>query len=254
MIMKKINIKFLSDDALNFMKQNVDLVTDKIKSEENNKWIYEEFPQPMFIDKNFFINDFQLLENEDSKNKETDFFNSIKIYEYLKLLPKYILCDERFWLWLHFEKFFKEVKSFVKIQGVSTIENAWLHKQGVRRGLMFGVLSRMFFRVYLTVDDSNDKTNRFNLTKRVIDNPYRYRELSWRTYSSNKKIVRGILIGEKKAIDENPQLENNEFYNTLAKKISLLGSVKYLDVISEEDISNYIYDNLLKLMNSTTRK
>ena len=242
--MNYINIKLLSEDALNYLKENLERVTKLIQDNDDNKWIYNEFPQPMFVEKKFQINDFDLKDNPDSKNKNIDLKNSILLYESLSKLPRYIITDQNFWLWLHFEKFYIIVKNMMTVNNKSTIYNHWMHGQGVRRGLMFGVLSRCYFRVSLSIDKENNDP--YHLTKWVVDNPLRFRELTWRTYSSEEHIVRGILKGEKRAIEEIGIEEN--VYAELAKSISLIGSVRLLDAISEKDIEQMTYEKMLKLL------
>ena len=68
-----------------------------------------------FVDKKIFVQDFNLTDNPDSKDKDIDFENSIKIYESLKSVPNFILCDDRFWLWLHLDKFYTIVRKMMKI-------------------------------------------------------------------------------------------------------------------------------------------
>ena len=240
--MSNIHIKIMSDKALTHLSKNIKHIVKKIQDNETNEWINSEFPQPMFIEKKYEISDFELENNPESENKEIDFNNSIKLYESLNSLPRYILTSEAFWLWLHFEKFYPVVRKMMTINGESTITDHWMHKQGTRRGLMFGVLSRCYFRVALTVDES--KEDKYELTKWIIENPLRYRELTWRSYSSEEHLVRGILKGEKKAVDENPGKEKNKFYPILAKAVSEEGSIKLLDAVSEEDIESFAYGKM----------
>ena len=244
--MSKVHIKMLSEDALSYLKKNSASVAKKVIDNATNGWIYSDFPQPMFVEKKFEIDDFELKSNPESADKDIDFSNSIEIYEHLKSLPRYILSDERFWLWLHFDKFYEVVRTMMKINGKSTIENMWMHTQGTRRGLMFGVLSRCFFRVALSIDVT--KEDKYELTKWVIDNPLRFREFSWRSFSSEEHLVRGALKGEKRAVDENPTLEKNDIYPKIGKYVSVIGSVRLLDVITEEDISDMIYEKTKELL------
>jgi hypothetical protein len=78
--MSKIHIKMLSEDALIYLKKNSDVVAKNVNDQSSNEWIYKTFPQPMFIEKKFEIEDFELVDNPDSNDKEIDFNNSIKIY------------------------------------------------------------------------------------------------------------------------------------------------------------------------------
>ena len=242
-----IHIKLLSENALIFLKKNISIITKKIQEKDDNDWIYTFFPQPMFVEKKLVIHDFELMDNPESSNKEIDFNNSIAIYENLKNLPRYIVCDERFWLWLHFEKFYRVVKGMMPIGVESTIKDHWMHSQGTRRGLMFGVLSRCYFRVALTVDENNPE-NKYDLTKWVIENPYRFRNLSWRSFSSEPHLVRGILSGEKRAVEQFGGKEDNGLYPEIAKYVSIIGSVRLLDKIKEKDIEEMIYRKMVQLL------
>lgn len=241
-----INIKMMSDNALAYLKKNIDRVTEKIKANEDNSWIQAEFPEPMFIEKKFEIKDFDLIDNPESKDKDIDFKNSVTLYEALKGLPRYVLCDERFWLWLHFEKFYPQVKSMMTIKSSTTVRQHWAFKGGNRRGLMFGVLSRMFFRAALSADET--LPDKYELTKWVIENNERFRNLTWRSYSSETHIVRGALKGEKRALMDSKLPENTSIYPIIGKYVSQIGSVRLLDAISETDIENFVYNKALSLL------
>lgn len=242
--MTRINIKMMTDSSLEYIKKNISFITERIIQNEDNDWIYDSIPEPIFNKKMFEIDDFELEDNPNQDDKKIDFRNSIVIYNALKDLPRYVLIDEKFWLWLHFEKFYSIVRRMMKINGESTIANMWMHTQGVRRGLMFGVLSRCYFRVALTIKDDKDP---YELTKWVIENPLRFRELTWRTYSSEEHIVRGALKGEKKAVEE-LGYEDNSAYQLIAKYISRVGSARLLDVLEEKEIEEIVYKKAMELM------
>lgn len=244
--MIKTNVKILNENSLIFMRKNLEDITTYILNNDSNKWIYDFFPQPMFIEKKVQFNDFSLKNNPNSSNKEIDLSNSIQLYENLKSLPRHILTDESFWLWLHLEKFYEIVRSMMTVNSISTVSDHWMHKQGKRRGLMFGVLSRCFFRVALTINENS--TNKYELTEWIIQNPERFRNLTWRSFSSEAHLVRGILKGEKKAVDLNPEKEKNEIYPLIAKYVSIIGGVRLLDVISEDDIAQMIYNKMTELL------
>ena len=80
------------------------------------------------------------------------------------------------------------------------------------------------------------------LTKFVIENPLRFRELTWRSFSSEKMIVLGTLKAEKRVLAEYPQFEENTtHFADIAKLLSKLGSVMLLDCMTEKDIEEYVY-------------
>lgn len=243
--MSLINIKMLTDESYQFMSKNIETVVKNIVENENNDWIYNEFPKPMFVEKTLKIEDFSLIDNPDSKDKDIDFKNSVIIFENLKTLPRYILCDDKFWLWLYLEKFYSITKNMMRINGVSTVKDHWMNSQGVRRGNFFGVLSRCYYRVLLSIDEKSD--DKYCLTKWVIENPERLRNLTWRTFSSQVHLVRGCLKGQKKAVDE-LGYEVNSIYPEVAKYVSILGSVHLLDVLSEEYIQDKVYNKVVELL------
>lgn len=249
---RTVHVKMLSEDALIYLKKNIDKITKLIIENDDNSWVRNEFPQPMFVEKKYEFFDFDLLNNPEASDKDVDFKNSVTIYEHLKELPRYILCDERFWLWLHFEKYYSVVKSLMNVNGKTTILDHWTHAKGNRRGLMFGVLSRMYFRVALTVDEN--AFSKYELTRWIIENPERFRNLTWRAYSSEEHIVRGVVKGEMRALSETGAKENHDFYAVIGKYVSVIGSARILDMISEEDISNMIYDKMIELIDGDKNK
>ena len=64
-------------------------------------------------------------------------------------------------------------------------------------------------------------------------------------------MVRGVLRGEKKALEESGIPEDNDVYSEIGKYVPVIGSVRLLDKISEEDIEKMIYDKMLELLNRT---
>jgi len=243
--MSRINIKIVSEDALITIKKNVSTVSEYVKNEKENDWLSVVLHgvSPIFIEKKITIEDFELEENIKLQDKKIDYENSIKLYEHLKDVSRFILSSENFWLWLYLEKFYSVVRGFMPISSSSTFKDHYLFSGGIRRGIFFGCLSRMYYRVALTVDES--KEDKYELTRWIIDNPERFRNLSWRAYSSEHHLVRGAIRGEKRFVEEYG--EDNKLYQEIAKKISLYGSVKLLDSISEEDIENMVYNSMKEL-------
>ena len=156
-------------------------------------------------------------------------------------MPLYVLTDERFWCWMNFEMGYEAALKYMPVKkGSSVFKDHWLLTQGKRRGLFFGVLSRCYFRVALSVDET--LADPYELTKFVIENPLRFRELTWRSFSSEKIIVLGTLKAEKRVMAEYPQMEENtKHFAEIAKLLSKLGSVMLLDCMTEKDIEEYVY-------------
>ena len=246
--MSNIHIKLLSDSALAYIKKNIEKVTSLIQNNETNDWINTVFTEPVFVEKKYTIPDFELKENPYfQSDADIDFENSITLYEALNCLPIYILTDERFWLWLYFDKFYSIVRTMMQIKSSTTIKDHWLFGQGIRRGLMFGVLSRCYYRVLLSVDNNtNNRDNKYELTKWVIEFPERFRNMTWRSFSSEPHLVRGILRAEKRAVAEKG-IEHSSFYQELVKYVLQVGSVCLLDAFEEKDIEDLAYKKMIAL-------
>lgn len=249
--MNKIHISFITDEALETLYKNSEEVTEFLKKEkENSKWLKLIYKGELFEEKKYKINEIQLATDDNYEN--VDFENSIKIYESLKELPRYILTDERFWCWFNFTIGYKAALQAMKINSKTTFEDHWLFKQGKRRGIFFNVLARCYFRVALSVDESLEDP--YELTRFVIENPERFRTLSWRANSSQKTIVLGALKAEKAILEKYRDAINidkikyndgkGSIYSEITKQISLYGSVRLIDAASEKDIYDLVYQKM----------
>lgn len=250
-----INVCFMTDEAVETLKENSLTVTKNLKSFPNDSnWLSSLYSGKLFEEKKYKIPEFNLKISQDGDYSKVDFENSIALYEALKDLPRYILTDERFWAWINFTVGYKASLQSMPIKSNSTFMDHWMFTQGTRRGIFFGVMSRCFFRVALTVDERLD--DKYELTKFVINNPERFRNLSWRSNSSEKHIVLGALKAEKAIYDNyindpvykdriiQAEKGTHNIYTEVASFLSLYGSVRLIDVISEEDIFKAVYEKM----------
>lgn len=250
--MSKINIKYISDEALATIKANMKTVTKMMTEHPNDtKWLNELCGGNPFVTKKYVIEDFALKIPTDKKDRETDFQNSVLLYERLNHLPKYVLSDERFWCWINFDKGYRAAMKLMPVNGKeSTVRDHWLFGQSKRRSLFFGVLSRCYYRVALTVDPTLEDA--YELSRFVIENPERFRNFTWRNYSSEKNVILGAVKAEKKVVDNYPGLnDNSDYYTQIAKDLSKFCSVKLIDTVDEKEIEAFvfiIYDSLVKEM------
>lgn len=240
--MTKINIKFMSDNAIDTLKSNIDYVTEQlIANPKDSSWLRSFIPDEIFITKKYEIEDFSLEIPTDKKDRETDIRNSILLYETLNHLPSYVLSDERFWAWINFEKGYEAaLKLMPPDDGKAVFKDHWLFTQGNRRGVFFGVLSRCYYRVALTVDPSLEDP--YEYSKFAIEKPRRFRELSWRTFSSEKTVVLGSLKAIKRVVEETGVKEKPKFYDELAKALSRKGGMMLLDIMDEKDLEQFVYE------------
>ena len=245
----------MSDAALATLKANKDEVTNKlIANPTSSEWLSNFVGADLYVTKKYEIEDVVLKIPSDEKDRETDIYNSILLYERLNKLPLYVLTDERFWCWMMFEKGYEVALKYMPVKkGSSVFKDHWLLTQGKRRGLFFGVLSRCYFRVALSVDTT--LADPYELTRFVISNPLRFRELTWRSFSSEKMIVLGTLKAEKRIMEEYPDYEENTTqFGDIAKLLSKLGSVMLLDVMTEKDIEEYVYKKYKNMVEEDLKK
>lgn len=244
---KMINIKFMTDAAVATIKKNVNnAVSYMNNNKQNSTWISNIYDGKVFVEKTYQIPDFQLQLSSTGNYKDVDYDNSLMLYNSLKDLPRYILTDERFWAWINFEKCYEVALQAMPVKNrKSIVLDHYFFKGGNRRGLFFGVMSRCYFRVELTIDS---RLNDYTITKYVIDNPQRFRELSWRAFSSQKHIVRGVLSAQKIAEDEFPNEFKSSYYPMIAKFVSRMGSVRILDQIDEEHYLEQVYNYIRQLI------
>lgn len=247
--MSKINIKLMSEETYATLKRNIDVYVKNFKNNTNDgSWIEDITPEKAFEIKKFQIEDFVLETPEDSYDRKTDLKNAITLYEHLNVLPGYILAEPRFWLWLMFEKGYEAALSGMEKIDSTSFKHQWLFIDGLRRGLFFGILSRLYYRVELTYAPEN-VDDPYYLTRYVMENPNRFREISWRTISNHKFVVKAMLKAEMQANHDIEFEEKGQYFSALAKEICKLGSIKLIDAMEETDLENYIYKKYVMIIN-----
>lgn len=256
MIEKNINISYLKDSVLDSLYSNPSKAAEYIRENPfDSRWLSN------FInDENVFemrkakIVDFDLKLSLTGNYKDVEYDNAIVMYEHLNNLPRYILVDERFWGWLEFGKFYRWAVQSMPVKKDSAFEGRWIFKRGKKRGLWFNQLSRSYFWVEFTVDESlNDK---YELTKFVFDKLDRIRHLTFD--SKYRSVVYNAVRAEKALYDKyanTPEYadtfkkcESGEtnIYTYLRKNLSLYGSVRILDFMDDDDLFDVAYKKLEK--------
>lgn len=239
----------MTKEALETLRANPIWATKHlIDSPDNSDWIKELVPGDIFVEKKYTIEDFDLLIPTGNNDREADISNSIILFEHLRVLPQYVLTDEAFWAWINFTKGYRTALKYMPVkEGSSVFKEHWIFSGGQRRGLFFGVLSRCYFRVAFTYDE-NLKDN-YELSRFIIENPNRFRNLTWRTYSNNKKLVSGVLLAERDILRKyGENMEHTKHFEEIAKYISKMGSVMLLDAMDENNIYQKVYDEYEKII------
>lgn len=252
--MSKINIKLMSEAAYVTLKKNIDSYAQEfINNPSDASWVNNVTSENVFETKKYQIEDFELKIPSSFNDRTTDLVNSITLYEHLNILPGYILSEPRFWLWIMFEKGYQAALAGMEKIDVTSFKHQWLFVDGLRRGLFFGILSRLYYRVELTYAPEN-KEDPYYLTKYVMENPVRFREISWRTISNQKFVVKAMLKAEIRVNSTLQFDEKGKYFSELAKDICKLGSIKLIDAMDEDEIEKYIYDKYYNIVASEIEK
>lgn len=134
----KIDIKMMTEEAYRTLKKNYEEVYKMICDHpSDSSWLKDYLCFEPYEVKKYVIDDFELKIADDYKTVEFD--NDIKLYETLNKLPKYILCNIRFWAWITFKKAYKQAIDAIPFKSSAIVKNWWLPGNS-RRDLMLGVI------------------------------------------------------------------------------------------------------------------
>ena len=93
----------MSEEAYLTLQKNYKEVYNLIlQHPTDSSWLYDFLGFEPFEEKKYEINDFDLELSDDNENVLLN--NGIIVYENLKDLPRYVLCNNRFWAWILFKK------------------------------------------------------------------------------------------------------------------------------------------------------
>jgi predicted GNAT superfamily acetyltransferase len=107
----KIKVQFMTDEAIETIRNNSVTVFNKLKENSlDSSWLKDIYSENPFKEKDYEIESFVLDFEQSGDYAKVDFANSIKLFENLKHLPRYILTDERFWAWINFTVGYKAAR------------------------------------------------------------------------------------------------------------------------------------------------
>ena len=242
--MMLINIKMLTDQAYRTIQKNLGEIYKMISEHpSDSSWLNAYLGFEPYETKKYTINDFS-LELADDYN-EISFTNAVTLYESLKELPRYILCNNRFWGWIILEKAYKQAQTCTKKFDTQTLKNLWFMGNS-RRDLMLGVMSRYFFMAEISVDNSSK--DKYGLLNFLLTNTETYRGFCYRNLGMIKNVTLGVLRAEKdfSVITGKPILKKEGAQ--IVKYASRLGSVMLLDRISEKEMYELVFRAIPKIV------
>lgn len=235
-----INIKMMTREAYSTLQKNYKDVYEQVKSHPSDSTWLEMFLgfYPYEV-KKYLIEDFELKDFEDYKN--IAFENGIILYEHLKNLPRYILCDCRFWAWITFEKAYKQALHTIKMKNASALKNILLGTNA-RRSLMLSAISQFYFRIECSVDEARD--NKYELSKYLFD----YYELYRCIVDRNMGMLKSVNLALIRAIIDTNEKFQFKFdiatIRLIGKDMLRIGSVMLIDHMSQDEIYSILYNKI----------
>lgn len=244
----EINIKLMTEEAYKTLQNNYEEIYMMIIDHpSDSSWLKDYLGFEPYETKKYTIEDFEL--KSDSIYKNVEFENAVILYNALKDLPKYILCNIRFWAWITFEKAYKQAISRIELKNNSIVKNWWLPGKS-RRDLMLGIISREFFKVEVSIEELQE--DKYLLTRYIMGNSEVYRNIVYRNIGMIKNVSLGILQAE---------YDIEKYYNysitvdrarEVMKDASRIGSVMMIDLLSKEEVRNILFNKIKKRIISQT--
>jgi hypothetical protein len=242
----EINIKMMKEEAYRSIQKDCDGILKMINEHpSDSSWLSNYLGFEPYETKKYVIEDFDLKYDEDYNNVAFD--NAVILYESLNKLPKYILCNNRFWAWINMEKAYKQAKIATKNFNSQILKNLWF-MGSARRDIMLGVMSRYYNMIEVSIDES--KEDKYELSKFILTTAETYRGFCYRNLGMIKNVTLGVLQAEKDYVDQtgNPILKKPGAQ--IVKYASRVGSVMLLDMLSKEEMRNYIYPKINNIIAS----
>ncbi len=240
----EINIKMMTEEAYRTLQKDCDGVVKMIINHpSDSSWLKDYLGFEPYEVKKYVIDDFELKFADDYNDVALE--NAIILYEKLNKLPKYILCNNRFWAWINMEKAYRQSQIVTKQFNSQILKNLWFMGNS-RRDIMLGVMSRYFNMINVSIDESLE--NKYELSKYLLTTAETYRGFCYRNLGMIKNVTLGILQAEKDYVDITGVQILKKPSAQIVKYASRVGSVMLLDVLSKEEMRAAIYPKIDKIV------
>lgn len=253
-----MKLYFMKKEVLDKLKDDLNIIYEKYFTEEDNKWIIDEYGEDAFVEFKE-IPDFE-LESLDSELKinEVEFNNAKILYKNLSFLNESQACDERLWAGLCHTTFYKylrkrwgydtrDIKEARK--EASAIKSRFFFSGGTRSGLFRNSISKCWWLGHNTFDSS--KENSFekldiignnDISTKISDIFYSY------SFVANPTILNGIVRMFKYFHDKDIIISPRKYVRPAIQFLNTVGGGVLLDYLSEEDIAKIMIDKIEDIM------
>lgn len=251
-------IYFMKQDALDYLKSNMNELYTHYYSDETNEWINENYGQDAFsVFKE--IPDLELASLDGSSAGEIDFSNISKVYLALKDLSESQAADERLWAGLCNGVFYQYLRKRWKYDekdivdaknDASTVLSRFFFSSGVRSSYYRNSLSKYWWVGKLLYDEHNDQNPFYplevlggsDINSKITEIFYNY------TFSSNPQILKGFISALEHFYKKNVYLPVREVFRPTLQYINAVGGVTLLDAFTTEEIRDMTIEKINGLL------
>lgn len=252
-----MKLYFMKQDAVDFMKHNMERLYTHYFQDETNEWMAIEYGSDPFSE--FMeVPDFELAEIDAMSIGEVDFENCKILYNNLRSLSESQCSDERLWAGLCNNTFYsymrhryqypsKQLKK--KETDASAIISRFFFSGGTRSGFFRNGLAKCWWVGRATFDKDNE--NHFarldvigpnDLTTKVSDIFYN------NTFASNPTILAGICDTLKYFSDHGQTLDEKKHVRAAMQYLNAVGGATLLDVLSREEICKIMTTRIIAIL------
>lgn len=238
-----MNIKYIKDDYLAYIKSNSQEIYTVLKASENKEWINLLLGNDFLSTSKIKIDKLDFVMDADHPI-DSDLENAKMLFENLKHLNDTQATDERFWVGLSLTLGYDYLIYRWGLEDFTKFKYRWIYYTKNRRSLFYHGLARLWWFVKLTYDESLD--NPYELTEFAYSNSEIMKNMVYRNYSNSDDVRKATLLALRKYENNG----NKIVYSTLVeiyKYINFLGGITLLDSYDRTELENKIYSRLITL-------
>lgn len=251
-------IYFMKQDALDFFKQNMDVLYTHYFTDDTNDWMEKEYGAEVFaVFKE--IPDIELCELGERTAGEIDFENIQILYLALRNLSESQAAEERLWAGMCNSVFYDFLRRRWKYDendisdadiDASAILSRFFFSTGVRGSYFRNTLAKCWWVGKLTYNESNEKDPFYAL--RAIgsaDINSKITEIFYNnTFTSNPEILRGITDALGLFYEKGIYLPVREVLRPTLQYLNAIGGAILLDALSTKEITKITVDKINNLL------
>ncbi|MDI3540742.1 MAG: hypothetical protein PWP66_280 [Thermosediminibacterales bacterium] len=213
--------------------------------QQDEPWLSNYFEQDnWFLDTNISIENVELLEPEGPHKYDLE--NTRLLFDALKHLKVSQAIDERLWVYLTHETFWKYMRVRWAVGNqkdpVRFIRERYFFMPDKGRALIRNGISRLWWYGYITYDDN--RADPYELTKTLLCKQDIAQQLLERNFSRSIKITKAVLSVLTELEKINKPLPDREQFRDLMKYINLLGGISVLDALDQSELEKIVIKKL----------